>query len=357
MQTVTSKRSALLILALIRATTCPAADEPSAVSSELTAKLDTLVPELMDTHHTPGVSMVLIEHREIVWQKAWGDRAAGGDEPVDTETVFEACSMSKPVFAFAVMRLVEQQKLDLDRPLSEYLQKPYLPDEPLQQKITARMVLTHTSGLPNWRAGGWSAGGPLHVEFEPGTKFNYSGEGFWYLQQVVEELIGEKMSPWIDRTVLQPLEMTHSSYVWRDAFNHTAAAGHDAEGHVKEDRPHYGRENAAFTLYTTPTDYARFLIGVMPGDDALASLLTGDSLQAMLTPTVDTGVADVWRGLGWALVKTDSGVVASHSGSNGTGFRCYCRFSPRRWFGSRHHDQRRRRQGALGESRRYDRLS
>ena len=125
------------------------------------ARLDELVPKLMDEFHVPGVSIVGIEDRRIAWERQYGVRKAGAAEKVDRDTVFEACSMSKPPLAYLVLKLVERGEFELDRTLVEYLDKPYLKDEPLHRRITARMVLTHTSGFPNWRDGGWRKGGPL----------------------------------------------------------------------------------------------------------------------------------------------------------------------------------------------------
>lgn len=289
---------------------------------------DALVPKLMVEHQTPGVSITVIEAHRVSWSRCFGVRAAGSDSRVDVETVFEACSMSKPLFTLGVMKLVEEGRFDLDRPLAEYLVEPYLPDEPRHRQITARMAFEHTTGFPNWREGGWRGGGPLPVNSEPGTEYGYSGEGYWYAQQVVEDVIGERMEPWMQRTVLEPLGMSHSSFVWQPEYEESAAAGHDAEGNMKSDRPHFERENAAYTLYTTPEDYARFLIAMMPAADAEPQVLTRSSIEEMLTPTVETDDPQVKRGLGWAITETAGGTHASHSGSNGTGFRCYSRFWP-----------------------------
>ena len=140
--------------------------------------------------------------------------------------------MSKLPAAYVTLKLIEQGKLDLDRPLREYLDHPYLTNEPLHLKITARMALSHTTGFPNWRKGGWRSGGPLPVLFEPGTKFGYSGEGFTYLQRVIEHITGEPFEPYVQRTLFAPLGITSASYVWQERFEKTAAAGHDAKGAV-----------------------------------------------------------------------------------------------------------------------------
>ena len=155
---------------------------------QLAAKLEAEVPRLMQEEHVPGLSMVLIRENRIVWKGCFGVRIAGKPAKVDHDTAFEAASMSKPLFSYAVLKLVEKAEFDLDRPLDSYLPEPYLPDQPLAKKITGRMVMLHRTGLPNWREGGWRSGAPLPVQKEPGTCFTYSGEGYLFLQTAIEQL-------------------------------------------------------------------------------------------------------------------------------------------------------------------------
>lgn len=307
----------------------PATARPADGVSALAARVDQVAPGLMARHNTPGVSIAVVRNRKVVWRKCYGVKRAGTKEPVTADTVFEACSMSKPLFAYAALKLVEEKKLDLNRPLVEYLDKPYLKDQPLHRKITAEMVLHHTSGFPNWRKGGHRSANPLTMRFEPGTKFGYSGEGFWYLQQVVEKMTGEQMEPWIQRRLLQPLKMSHSGYVWRKDYDKRASAGHDAAGKVKPKRPLFRRANAAYTLYTTPSDYARFLIEMMNPDHSAEHSLSEKTVARMLNPAVKTSRPHVARGLGWVIIISGETSYVDHSGSNGTGFRCYSRFHPK----------------------------
>jgi CubicO group peptidase (beta-lactamase class C family) len=281
-------------------------------------------------HKTPGAAVALIDDNRVVWRREFGVKQAGATEPVSSDTVFEACSMSKPLFAYAFLKLVENGEFKLDQPLAEYLKKPYLPDEPLHRKITARMVLTHTTGFPNWRKGGWRAGGPIPVKFEPGSEYGYSGEGFWYLQQVVENVVAEQAGTWMQSQLIKPLRMDHSSYTWQPEYDAIAAAGHDPNGAVKKDRPHFDRANAAFTLYTTPSDYAQFLVEIMGADRRADHSLSAATIRTMLKPTVDTDTPGVMRSLGWAVKEREGAALISHSGSNGTGFRCYAEFEPAR---------------------------
>lgn len=294
----------------------------------IAARVDAVVPELMERHATPGVAIAYVDDGRIAWRRCYGVMRAGDDAPVSAETVFEACSMSKPLFAYAALKLAEQGQLDVDRPLVDYLGESHRIDDPRQARITGRMALTHTTGLPNWRPGGWRAGGPIALMFEPGERFSYSGEGIWFLQQALERIVDEPMEPWIQRTLLGPLEMTRSSYVWQEDYEHWAAAGHDAKGQPKRDRPHYDRENAGFSLYTTADDYARFLIEVSRADRTAPHSLGRAALDEMLAPAVETDKPGIWRGLGWAIDRQAEGHVVSHSGANGTGFRCHAQFDP-----------------------------
>jgi CubicO group peptidase (beta-lactamase class C family) len=253
--------------------------------------------------------------------------------------------MSKLLMAYAALKLVEQGKLDLDRSLAEYLDKPYLPDEPRHRRITARMVLSHTTGFPNWRTNGWQKGGPLPLLHEPGTRFTYSGEGFLYLQRVVEHITGTPMQAYLQNTLLGPLQMTNSSLVWQDRFSRQAAAGHDAQGRPMASRKLYHEANVAYSLYCTATDYAKLLLEMLAEDRSAPHSLSTRSLDAMLTrTTLAEGRKPVARGgvrpsepryygLGWAIDTTATGDRIHHGGSNGTGFRCYCEFDRRRGTG------------------------
>ncbi len=342
-------RSTVVILAALNC--CLQASAPATAADQSTcpptkpipaaripATLDRIVPDLMQTHHVPGVSVVGIEHRQIAWHREYGVRQAGTDKRVDQNTVFEACSLSKTPLAYLTLLLVERGKLDLERPLVEYLDKPYLDDEPRHKQITARMVLSHTTGFPNWRKGGWRKGGPLPIVFDPGTRFGYSGEGFLYLQRVIERITGAPLEKYVRSELFGPLGILSNSYVWQQRFADNAAAGHDAGGKVKANRTLFRDANAGYSLYCTPTEYALLLLEILSTDRRACHALSAASIDAMLTRTTKaTGRTpvdrigeprgkDVWWGLGWALDEAANGDRAYHSGSNGTGFRCYCEF-------------------------------
>jgi CubicO group peptidase (beta-lactamase class C family) len=269
---------------------------------------------------------------------SFGVTDAARPAPVDENTVFEACSMSKPVFSYLVLKLVEQGKLDLDRPLADYLPEPLVNEDDYAPLITARMILTHTSGLPNWRKGGEEREGPLPVYFRPGTKFSYSGEGIYYLQRVVERITGEPLAAYAKRELFDKLGLASTSFIWTEALAPRIATGHDAAG-AGLARSRYTHANAAYTLYTTPGDYAKFIVRIMKPGRGDGYSLSGGMAREMLTRQVRMDTREVidrpgrslglcaYRGLGWVIDATISGDIVYHSGSNQTGFTCYAQFN------------------------------
>ncbi len=280
---------------------------------------------LLADHHVPGVSVARIDGGHVV-AAVRGVRRAGGAEPVLPNTVFEAASMSKPAFAYAALTLVAEGALSLDTPLVAYLGHAYLPNDPAHVRITARMALTHTTGLPNWRSDDWQ--GESLLLFEPGTRCSYSGEGFLFLQRAVEAITGQSLDVFMKERLLEPLNMRASSYVWQPRYDRVAAAGHDEDGQPMAEREIYYEANAAYSLYTTPSDYARLLIDVMKPDAAAQIRLTEPLRKEMLTPAALTQTADSSFGFGWGIDPQTDPTRMYHGGSNSTGFRCYSRFCP-----------------------------
>ena len=301
------------------------------LSDSLERRLNTFelrLPDLMQEHHVPGVSLALIEGNRLAWSRGYGMGCADCQTPMQPDTVMEACSMSKPFFAYCFLKLVEQGQFELDRPLVEYLGQDYLVDVPEHRSITARMVLSHTSGLPNWRPGGWRAGGPMSLAFKPGAAFRYSGEGFLMLQRAVEAVMRTELDAFSRRRLIDPLGLARTRFVWDESLVGKAACGHDGQGNEKSGRNYYDRANAAFTLYTTAEDYARFIVEVMqPGRTADHSLSRA-VLDQMFTPHSRREEQDADWGLGWGMRSVDGQRLIYHGGSNGSGFRCYSEFQP-----------------------------
>jgi CubicO group peptidase (beta-lactamase class C family) len=260
--------------------------------------------QLLRDGRVPGLSYALIRDGQIVETKAAGVRDISSGVPVDTDTVFEAASLGKPVFAYAVLQLVDAGELSLDTPLSKYV-PDYVKDDPRAAEITVRNVLSHTTGLPNWR----SKTTPLKTYFQPGERFSYSGEGYVWLQRVVEAITGQPLNEVMARLVFDPLEMHRSSYVWRADFETDYARPHDDQL-LPADKKKPSKPRSAATLHTTAADYARFLQAVLSG----ARLKPGTAKQwldpqvrlrqhcfdCLSTDRLDTDQHIAW-GLGWGL--------------------------------------------------------
>ena len=289
-------------------------------SKELIARLERSIPRLMMEGEVPGLSIAVIKEAKVVWQQSFGVANSSTRQPVNADTIFEAASLSKPVFAYGVLRLVEKGKLDLDTPLAKYLPKPYVENDPRANLITARMVLSHTTGLPNW-----SFNQPLRTQFNPGERFSYSGAGFVYLQKVVEHLTGQPLDAVMRKEVFEPLGMYSSSFVWMDKYETLKATGHDSAGAARPRRKN-SEANAAGSLHTTTSDYAKFVVAVMKGRG-----LRKETLKQMLgqQTRVDVGCSNcianeptgkfsdsIFWGLGWGLQRTEQGDSFWHWGDN-----------------------------------------
>jgi CubicO group peptidase (beta-lactamase class C family) len=293
------------------------------------------VPDLLKEATVPGISMALIRGGKTYWVHAFGVRDAKSGQPVVDETIFEAASLSKPVFAYGVLKLVDQGKLDLDAPLSKYLPKPYIEGEPQLEKITARYVLSHRTGFPNWRNGSL-----LTIHFTPGERFSYSGEGFVYLQKVVEQITGKSLNDYMTEAVLVPLGMTSSSYVWRPDYDARTAMPHDGAGQPAE-KSKPKEANAAASLHTTSGDYALFVEALLNGTG-----LKPHTLREMERPQIavdpectnctdrepKTLSKNVFWGLGIGIQETAQGESLWHWGDNGR-FKCYVVAFPKQKIG------------------------
>lgn len=159
------------------------------------AALDRHLEQRMRDLGIPGLSIVFLDAGEVVHHRVLGYANVQDRRPVDASTIFEAASISKPVFAHFAMTYVDDGRLDLDRPLHEYLPYPDIAHDERYTRITARMVLSHRSGFPNWRTD--FADSALFLAFEAGTAYRYSGEGYQYLAMVLKEIEG---TTWRDST-------------------------------------------------------------------------------------------------------------------------------------------------------------
>ncbi|HVF46282.1 MAG TPA: serine hydrolase, partial [Pyrinomonadaceae bacterium] len=225
------------------------------------------------------------------------------------------------------LKLVDSGKLELDRPLATYLSEPYVQNDERVDLITARMVLAHTTGFQNEAM----PGKPVKIHFRPGEKFSYSGEGFLYLQKVVERVTGEPLEAFMKKTVFEPLRMTSSSFVWQETYETRKANGHKPSGVAgQKRRPTVARSPSG--LHTTALDYAKFVIAVINGI-GLRSETTGQMLKGQVRldescfSCIERSPGRVspalsW-GLGWALERTQTGEAIWHWGDNNSEFHSF----------------------------------
>src|SRR6185312_6748161 len=334
----------VVILALALAVSCPslrAQAEPSVVplkkpDQATIAALQKRVPELLSEATIPGLSLAVIRSGKTYWTHAFGVRDEKTGLPVTEDTIFEAASLSKPVFAYGVLKLVDQGKLDLDVPLSKYMPQPYVEEDRRIDKITARIVLSHRTGFPNWRG----AGNPLKIYFTPGERFSYSGEGFVYLQKVVEAITGKPLNDYMSEAVFRPLGMASSSYVWRPDYDSRTATGHDFSGQPTDKRKPK-EANVAYTLHTTAADYARFVEALINRKGLKrATLRELERPQVAVDPECASCTnrapkelsKNVFWGLGVGIQQTRDGESLWHGGDNGS-FKCYMLAYPKQKMG------------------------
>jgi CubicO group peptidase (beta-lactamase class C family) len=311
--------------------------------STLTADLEKQTPALMASANVAGLAIAIIRDGQLFWRRGFGVKDKTTNQPVDNETVFEAASTSKPVFAYAVMKLCERGVMDLDTPLTTYTSERFIRNDPRLDLITARHVLSHTGGLHNWR----SKNDPLAIHSKPGEQWAYSGEGYSYLQSVVTRLVGGRVNvedcgafeegvkvcssePSIDdylrANMLVPFGMSSSGYLWNASIESHMAPGHDEKGMPtglkrKPDGPSLARYGMAGGLCTTPTDYAKFLMEIINPKPSDQFRLTQASLEEMLRPQIRRNESSSWA-LGWEINHTPDGDFIRHGGGN-PGYACF----------------------------------
>lgn len=287
-------------------------------------RLEKNLPALMKEAGIPGMSIALIRDGKLVWHHGFGVKNSQTKEPVTDETVFEAASLSKPVFAYAVLKLADSGKIDLDTPLNKYLPGNYdAGDDARINQITARRVLMHSTGFPNWRNPRDAKILPIY--FAPGERFSYSGEGFVYLSKVVENITKMKFDDFMRETIFKPLGMNSSGFVWQQRYETLKTFNHNPIGEPAGQNK-ISSANAAASLQTTAADYARFVSAVINGTglkkETRKQMFTPqvrideDCLNCTNRPVKSLSKEIAW-GLGFGLQTTDEGTSLWHWGDNG----------------------------------------
>lgn len=344
------------MLSPVSAQQIPRIDQTTISAAELTPSIE----ELVKKGKVHGLAISIVSGDSIWYQQAFGTRDVRIARPLEITDGFYAASFSKALFAYIVMKLVDQGKLDLDEPLETYLERPLteyafketyegyadLRDDPRYKRITARMCLSHSSGLPNWRyigKYGIQLDKKLEIEFDPGTYYSYSGEGIYLLHFVVEQLTGKGLEELAQEYVFQPFGMERSSFVWQDRFEENRAIGHYKK---KKTVPTKRRTvtNAAGSMETTPADFTKFMqamlrqegLGAAAFEEMIFPQIKITSKQQFgpnrLVETDENKDIGLSYGLGWGIYQTPYGQAVFKEGHL-RGWEHYCIFYPEKDLG------------------------
>ena len=304
----------------------------------LLARAQWPVEAAMAKYKVPAVSVAVMEGGKIVKAQAWGVLEAGGSAKANTETLFQAASISKPVAAMAALHMSQYGNFTLDENVNGKLKSWKVPDNPFtaSEKVTLRRLLSHTAGLTVHSFRGYGEGEPapivlqildgappanskpIRVDLQPGNQFRYSGGGYTVAQLLMTERFGKPFPELMSLIVLRPLGMRHSTYEQPLPADRAAnaARGHRADGTMVKGRWHTYPEMAAAGLWSTPSDLALFAIEVWKASRGESNrVLEKSTAVAMLTP-----VKEVY-GLGFGVEGNGASARFAHNGSN-EGFRC-----------------------------------
>lgn len=308
--------------------------EPLAPLDEFTAHLDERIPALMRLYHIPGSSIAIVKDGMLVWSGAYGYADLASGRKLTTDTPMRVQSISKSVTAWAVIKLAEQGKIDLDSPVAKYLKSwPFPPSEFSTEEITVRQLLSHTAGLPlgdiftiySPEEAMPSLQEKLTEEAvpmrRPGTAFSYSNTGYNLLELLIQEATGQDFAEYLDEEVLAPLDMRHSSFTWSKDINPAVPVGYDLGG-----RPitvYVYPEKASGGLFSTAEDIAAFTIAGMANASLGKQVISPTAIEELYTPVTNGigvyGLVFDSYGLGHYLETLPNGQQAVSHGGQGTG--------------------------------------
>jgi CubicO group peptidase (beta-lactamase class C family) len=308
------------------------------------------IEERMKHWKVPGLSIAVVKDFKVEWARSYGVKDIETKEPVTTETLFQAGSISKPVAAMVALKRVQDGKISLDEDINNKLQTWKLPDNEFtaKKKVTLANLLSHTAGLTVHGFPGYAAGekiptlpqvldgiepantAAVRVNMEPGTRFRYSGGGTTIAQLAIMDIEKKPYPQIAEETVLGPLKMSNSTYSQPlpDIWRRKVASGHRGDGALVAGKIHVYPEMAAAGLWTTPTDLAKFAIEVQLSYAGRSNkILTKELTEKMVTPFMD----DV--GLGFFVEKFTSAVYFGHGGAD-EGFRADLMMNRQKGYGA-----------------------
>jgi CubicO group peptidase (beta-lactamase class C family) len=285
----------------------------------------------MKVHNVPGASIAVIKNGEIAWAKGYGISNTNNGKEVNTNTLFQAGSISKPIAALAALKLVDEGKLNLDEDVTTYLKSWQLPDSKFTEteKVTLRRLLTHTAGMTvhgfpgyaetdsfpsiNTVLDGKGNTPAILVDTIPGSIWRYSGGGYTVMEKVVEDVSGMPLEEYMAKNILPALKMNHSTYSQPlpENLHANASAAYHSDGEIVPGLWHNYPEQAAAGLWTTPTDLANYFIEIHNiYTNKSEGILSKEIITKMLTKDKND-----W-GLGPALRWEKDSLIFGHGGKN-----------------------------------------
>lgn len=309
------------------------------------------IMEVMKETNTPGVSAAVIHNFETVWSKGYGVTDADMQLPVNTDTIFQAASISKPLTALAVMKLVQDGKLDLDENINSYLKTWKLPENEFtgKNKVTLRNLLSHTAGVTIHGFPGYKCDadlpalvqvlngeppantGKIAVDTEPNTQFSYSGGGYTIVQQALMDQLQKPFEEIMQELVLEPLHMRNSFYsnsALSEEQCSNASAGHKSDGRPIPGKRHLYPEMAAAGLWTTAGDLAKFVIEVQKSIKGESNKILSKEYMKIMTIPILNGEYNI----GLHNEKICNEQLLGHNGGN-EGYSCSMLFHKEKGFG------------------------
>jgi len=282
----------------------------------------------------PGVSIAVINDGRIEWAKGYGVTEAGGSQAVTADTVFQACSMSKPVSVTGIMLLAQSGTIDITRNVNDYLRSWQVPDNQFTttEKVTVRRLMSHTGGTNVSGFNGYAPGAPLptlvqildglapanndpvRVVYVPGSQYSYSGGGMEVLHLMAEDVTGVPFRSYMTENLFRALQMNSSDFVqpMGGPLAANASKGHDADGNTLPGGWNVYPELVAAGLWPMPSDLARLIIEVQnAATQNRGAVLTQQTAVSILTQQPNSSM-----GLGFLLMSANGGLFFEHSGSN-----------------------------------------
>ena len=336
MRAVSFAAKAGLLSALLALASCVASNPSRGAAASVGAALDARIPALLGKYKVASIGLALIVDGRVVLERGYGEQSSG--VPATPATLYNLASLTKPVTAEVLLRLVAENQLSLDEPMSSQWVDPDVASDPRHLKLTLGIALSHQTGLPNWR--GHSPDGKLSFAFAPGSAYGYSGEGYDYAARFASRKLGRSFEDLAQEHLFAPLQMTSTSFSWREWMQGRLAVPLDAGRWGEAQVERTGQWNAANNLITTAGDYARFVVSVIRGE-GLTVQLAAERLRPVSGPQPDwtcdaAAVTACPQSLkvvpGWRRLEFADGPVFMHTGSNGRpgGERTLAHFDPGR---------------------------